>query len=59
MKSHDLYECSDEIIHNGDIEIIGAIAGLPKSFVVKYFYKITTRHIGKLGIAKIQHVYKT
>ena len=47
------------IYFDGDIQIIAAIAGLLKPFVVKYFCKIVRRHIGKLGIAKILHVYKT
>jgi hypothetical protein len=59
MIPYDLHECSNRIIHSGEIEIIPTIAGLLKPFVVKYFYKITRRHIGKLGIAKILHIYKT
>jgi hypothetical protein len=51
--SHDLHECFDEIIHSGNIYIIAAIARLLKPFVTKKFYKITRRHFGKLGIAKI------
>ena len=31
--------------------MIVAIAKLLKPFVVKYFYKITRKHIGKLGIS--------
>jgi hypothetical protein len=48
MISHDLYECSNDIIHSGDIQIITAIARLLKPFIVKYFCKITRRYIGKL-----------
>jgi hypothetical protein len=59
MISHVLHECSNEIIHSGNIYIIAAIAGLLKPFVVKNFCKITRRHIDKLGIAKIQQVHKT
>jgi hypothetical protein len=59
MIFHDLHECSDEIIHSGDIQIIAMISRLLKPFVVKYFYKITRRYISKFGIAKILHIYKT
>jgi hypothetical protein len=59
MISHDLHECFDEIIHSGDTQIIAAIAGLLKPFVVKYFYKITRRHLGKLRVAKILYIHKT
>jgi hypothetical protein len=59
MIFHVLHECSDEIIHSGNIYIIVTIAGLLKPFVVKNFCKITRRHIDKVGISKILQVHKT
>jgi hypothetical protein len=59
MIFHNLYECFDEITHNGNIQIIVAIAGLLKPSVLKYFSKIIKRHLDKLGVAKILHIHKT